>query len=155
MKDFFTKIVQSKFSILFLVLFIALLYFVQEKAIVPLVMSVVKSDAFFEPEVEEEQLGKIENRTTRTGYALNFCKDEVKSKGDLPANSEFVDNNYEAWALGNRHYLIRSGVRVVDPQKGQVEKLFACKIRMTGSDEANADSWSIQGLDFNPSAESN
>lgn len=151
MKDFFTKMVRSKYSVLFLALFIALLYFLQEKAIVPLVMSVVKSDLFFEPEVEEEEeLGKVNSKTQRTGYALMHCKDAVKEQGQLAENVDFLDDKSEAWALGNRHYLIRSTVRIIDPEKGQTEKLFACKIRMTGPDEAKAESWSVLGVDFNP-----
>jgi hypothetical protein len=148
MKDFFTKLVRSKYSLIFLVLFIALLYFLQEKAIVPLVMKVVKSDLFFEPEKEEEQLGRIEKKTQRIGFALAQCKDAVKEEGELPDSVEFSDDKFEAWALGNRHYIIRSSVRVIDPEKGQTEKLFACKIRMTGDDETDPKSWSILGVDF-------
>jgi hypothetical protein len=150
MKDLFNKLVRSKYSIVFLILFIAGLYILQEKAIVPLVMSIVKSDLFFEPDKgDDEELGKMNTKTQRTGYALLHCKDAVKQEGDLPQNAEFVDDKYEAWALGNRHYLIRSTVRVIDPEKGQMDKLFACKIRMTGDDEASAESWSVLGVDFN------
>jgi hypothetical protein len=154
MKEFFSKLVRSKFSVLYLVIFVALLYIVQEKAIVPLVMGVVKSDVFFEKEAEEqEELGKVGTKTPRTGFALLNCKDSVKEQGGLPESAEFLDDRYEAWALGNRHYLIRSAVRVIDPEKGQVEKLFACKIRMTGEDETQPGSWSVQGIDFNPSGD--
>jgi hypothetical protein len=149
MKEFFTKLIRSKYSLLLLILFIALLYFVQEKAVVPLVMKIVKSDLFFEPEKqEEEQLGKVKNE--RTSFALMHCKDAVKEEGQLPDNAEFVDNKYEAWALGNRHYIIRSSVRVIDPAQGQLEKLYACKIRMTGDNEADPQSWSVLGVDFTP-----
>ena len=152
MKDFFTKLVRSKYSLVFLVLFIALLYFIQEKAIVPLVMSIVKSDLFFEPEKqEEEQLGKV--KSERTGFALMHCKDAVKEEGHLPEGTEFLDDKYEAWALGNRHYIIRARVRVIDPAQGQLERLYACKIRMTGEDEADPKSWSILGVDFTPAGE--
>jgi hypothetical protein len=156
MKDFMTKIFRSKYSVIFLVLFIALLYFLQEKAIVPLVMQVVKSDAFFEKPVEEDEpLGKIQTKTQRTGFALMHCKDAVKEEGDLPDNVEFLDEKYEAWALGNRHYIIRSSVRIIDPEKGQMEKAYACKIRMTGDDEADSKNWEVQGVDFNAMNEGN
>jgi hypothetical protein len=150
MKDSLNKIFRSKYSIIFLVLFIAILYFLQEKAIVPLVMSVVKSDAFFEKPVEEDEpLGKVQGKTQRTSFALMHCKEGVKEEGNLPDNAEFLDEKYEAWALGNRHYIIRSVVRVIDPEKGQQEKPYACKIRMTGDDEADPKNWEIQGVDFN------
>jgi len=151
MKDFFNKLVRSKFSILYLILFIGAIYMLQEKAIMPLVMGVLKSDVFFEKPIEEnEPLGRLEQKTERTGYALLNCRDAVKNEGDLPENAEFLDENYEAWALGNRQYLIRSRVRLIDPEKGQLEKLYACTVRMTGEDQAVPESWKILGVDFNP-----
>ena len=151
MKDFFTKMVRSKYSILYLILFIGALYMLQEKAIMPLVMSVVKSEVFFEKPVEEnEPLGKLDVKTERTGYALANCREAVKKDGDLPDNTQFLDDNYEAWALGNRQYLIRSTVRLMDSEKGQIDKLYACTVRMTGEDQANPESWTLLGVDFNP-----
>ncbi|MFM8444977.1 MAG: hypothetical protein ACKN9W_16770 [Methylococcus sp.] len=151
MKDFFTKMVRSKYSILYLILFIGALYMLQEKAIMPLVMSVVKSEVFFEKPVEEnEPLGKLDVKTERTAYALANCREAVKKDGDLPDNTQFLDENYEAWALGNRQYLIRSTVRLMDSEKGQIDKLYACTVRMTGEDQANPESWTLLGVDFNP-----
>lgn len=151
MKDFITKMIRSKFSIIYLLLFIGALYVLQEKAIMPLVMGVLKSDLFFEKPIEEnEPLGKLDEKTERTGYALLNCRDAVKKEGDLDNNAEFLDDNYETWALGNRQYLIRSRVRLIDPEKGQLEKLYACTLRMTGEDQADPASWSILGVDFNP-----
>jgi len=150
MKAFFTKLLRSKYSLLFLILFIALLYVLQEKAITPLVMKVVQSDLFFEPEQEEEALGPVKNQ--RTGFALIFCKDAAKEAGELPDLAEFRDEHYQAWALGNRHYVIRSTVRLIDPERGQVDQLYACKMRMTGDHEAEAASWTVLGVDFNPAA---
>ncbi|MFN5744860.1 MAG: hypothetical protein ACK443_02035 [Methylococcaceae bacterium] len=156
MKDFMTKIFRSKFSVLFLVLFIGALYMLQEKAIMPLVMSVVKSELFFEKPIEEnEPLGKMEVLTERTGFALANCRDAVKKEGDLDNTAQFVDNKYEAWALGNRQYLIRSSVRMTDKDKGQVEKLYACTVKMVGEDASKPESWSILGVDFNPASETN
>ena len=150
MKNFISKIVRSKYSLLYLLLFIALLYALQEKAIMPLVMKVVESELFFEKPIEEnEPLGKMTGKTPRTGYALIQCQDAVKQKGDLPDNAEFLDDKFEAWALGNRQYLIRSSIRFIDPEKGQMEKPYACTVRMTGEDESNSESWTILGLDLN------
>lgn len=153
MKDFVTKIIQSKYSILYLILFIGGLYYLQEKVITPLVMEVVKSDLFFEKPIEEnEPLGKLDGKTERSGYAMASCREAVKKEGDLPANAEFSDD-YETWALGNRQYLIRSKVKLADAQKGQIEKLYACTVRMTGEKQEAPESWSLLGLDFNPSEE--
>ena len=154
MKEFFNKMVRSKFSILYLILFIGALYLLQEKAIMPLVMKVVGSELFFEKPIEEnEPLGKLDAKTARTDFALAHCRGAVKKEGDLDDKAEFLDDKYEAWALGNRQYLIRASVRLVDPEKGPIEKLYACTVRMTGEDQASPDSWTTLGLDFNPEAE--
>jgi hypothetical protein len=150
MKDLFLKLTRSRFSLVFLVIFVAVLYYVLNNGIMPWVMDILKSNAFYEKGAqEEEQLGRIENKTPRIAYALANCKDAVKDEGDLPEAAQFMDDKYEAWALGNRHYIIRSGVRIIDPEQGQVDKLFACKLRMVADDEANPDSWSILGVEFN------
>ena len=151
MKEFFNKMVRSKFSILYLILFIGALYLLQEKAIMPLVMKVVGSELFFEKPIEEnEPLGKLDAKTERTGFALANCRAAVKEQGDLPDDAQFMDQDYEAWALGNRQYLIRANVRINDKEKGQFDKLFACTIRMTGEDQTQPDSWKILGVDFDP-----
>jgi len=71
---------------------------------------------------------------------------------NLTDAAQFLDEKYEAWALGNRHYIIRSTVRVIDPEKGQVDRLFACKVRMIADNEADPSSWSLLGVDFNESS---
>jgi len=150
MKDLITNMVRSKYSVVFLVLFIGGLYLIQEKAIMPLVMSVVKSELFFEKPIEEnEPLGKMDQKTSRTGFALGQCHTATLKEGQLPADTQFVDDNYEAWALGNRQYLIRTSVRVADAQQGQAEKLVACTVRMTGEDESKPESWATLAVDLN------
>ncbi|CAL1241164.1 hypothetical protein [Candidatus Methylocalor cossyra] len=142
------KLLRSRYSIVFLILFVALLYWLQSKAIMPAVMKIIESDLFVEKETEEEQLGKIPTKTQRTGFALMHCKDALKQGNQLPDNVEFLDDKYEAWALGNRNYIIRSSLRLIDPEKGQLEKHFACKIRLVADDEADAKSWSVLGVDY-------
>lgn len=147
MKDLF----RSKYSLLFLILFIILLYVVLEKAILPFVMNVVESDVFFEEETEAELLGNVKNE--RTDFALMHCKNSMKEDEIVPENADFPDGKYDAWALGNRTYIIRSGVRVTDPEKGMVEKKFACKIRLVENDPTDFKNWSILGIDFHPEGE--
>ncbi len=151
MKEFFNKMVRSKFSILYLILFIGGLYMLQEKAIMPIVLQVVNSEAFFEKPVDEnEPLGKMDGHTERTDFALKSCRDAVNKQGDLDKSATFIDDNYETWALGNRQYLIRSSVRVTSKDKGPEDKLYACTVRMLGDDQSKPESWNILGVDFNP-----
>ncbi|CAI8976570.1 hypothetical protein [Methylocaldum szegediense] len=148
MKDL---LLRSKYSILFLILFIILLYVILEKAVVPFVMDVADSGLFYENEAEEEQLGSIRNE--RTDFALMHCKNSIKEEGMLPDNADFLDSKYDAWALGNRTYIVRSGVRVLDAEKGQVDRKFACKIRLVENDPSDFKNWSILGIDFHPEGE--
>ena len=118
----------------------------------PLVLSVVKSEAFFEKPIEEnEPLGKLDSKTERTAYALSNCQEAVIKQAGLPETMQFSNDDYEAWALGNRQYLIRSSVHASGDDAGS-RKLFACTIRLTGEDQTQADSWSILGVDFNADA---
>lgn len=149
MKELINKVVRGKFSLVFLILFVIALYYILNKGVMPVVMSVLKSDVLFEEEVEHEELGKIDTKTPRMGYALTNCKEAVKKEGDIPETAQFLDDGYEAWALGNRHYVIRSSVRVSDPDKGIQERLYACKLRMIADNESDPASWSILGVDFN------
>lgn len=150
MKDAFNKLVRSKYSLIYLILFIALLYTIQEKAIMPLVLSVVKSEAFFEKPIEEnEPLGKLDSKTERTAYALSNCQEAVIKQSGLPENTKFANDRYEAWALGNRQYLIRSSVYVAGDGNSGAEKLFACTIRLIGDDQTKPENWSTLGVDFN------
>lgn len=152
MKDFLQKFLSSKYSLIVLIVLIVLFYYSWDNFFKPFLIKASESELFVEEEIQEqEELGKIKN--LRTGFALAFCKDAVKEEGELPDNAEFLDDKYEAWALGNRHYVIRSSVRFVDPEKGQIQKFFACKIRMIGEDESKAESWSVLGVDFHPEAE--
>jgi hypothetical protein len=151
MKDLFNKLVRSKYSLIYLILFIALLYTLQEKAIMPLVLSVVKSEAFFEKPIEEnEPLGKLDAPTERTAFAFANCREAVLNTGNLSDKAEFKTDHYETWALGNRQYLIRSSVVVPSGATGGTETLYACTIRLTGEDQSKPSDWSILGVDFNP-----
>lgn len=134
-------------SIIGLILFIVLLYVLLQKGITPMVMKVVESDLFFEKDVEQEELGKISN--ARSDQAFAQCKNAMVSEKHVPEGAKFADKDYEAWALGGRSYLIRSQVNVTTPDKGAVDRKYACKIKYNGGDLADVKSWDVMGVDFN------
>jgi hypothetical protein len=140
-----------KYSFILLALFVVGLYVFQNKAVLPFIMNVVESDLFVEKEKGDEQLGKISNE--RTALALSHCQVFMKDRGQAPQDAVFNSDDYEAWALGNQTYLIKSYVDINRAEKGVARKAFACKIRYTGGDDADSNSWSVQGLDFHPSAD--
>lgn len=137
-----------KYSVLLLILFIVGLYLIQNKAIMPFVEKVVESDAFMEDsEGEDEQLGNIRN--DRTDLAFAHCKEAFNEKYASVEKAELSPNQYQAWALASRSYLVRSPVRVPEAEgAGTVEKAFACKIQLTGTDPADPASWTVSGIDF-------
>jgi hypothetical protein len=141
------KLVQSKYSLFFLAIFIVLLYVVLNKVVIPLVMKASDSNFFNEESQEDEQLGAITNE--RTTFAMIQCKTAMKEQNDLPENTQFPDDKYEAWALGNRTYLIRSSVLLTEDEKGAQKKLFACKIQYKEGDLSDFKNWSVLGIDFN------
>ncbi|MBS1212820.1 MAG: hypothetical protein H6R26_1437 [Proteobacteria bacterium] len=145
------KTLPAKYSLPLLLVFVALLYLVTNKVIVPFVLKVVESDLFFVKDDEQEELGKISNQ--RTDFALAQCKRAMKEDKQVPETAQFDDSSYEAWALGGKSYVIRSHVSVPDETKGIVNRKYACKIQFEGGEEGNADNWSILGIDFNEPTE--
>lgn len=135
-----------KYSLLLLVLFITGLYVILNKAIVPFVTKVAESELFFEKDAEpDELLGKVQ--TERTGYGLVHCKAAVRESEDLGDTAVFHDEAYEAWALGNRTYIIRSSVLVTPGD--EKPRAFACKMKFNGEDASVASNWSVMGIDYN------
>lgn len=141
----------KKYSVPLLFLFIIGLYVLQNKAITPFVMKVVESDLFFADDDEEEELGKISNE--RSSFAFVQCKNAMKEENHVPDSAQFADADYEAWALGGKAYVIRSHVSMSDGDKGPVDRKYACKIKFSGGDVADANNWSILGVDFNEPTE--
>jgi hypothetical protein len=141
----FPKIPQA-YSMILLILFIALLYFVQNKGVIPMVMKLVESDLFFVKDDEEEELGKISNE--RTNFAEAHCKSAMKEEKKVPETAQFNDADYEAWALGGKTYVIRSHVTVPAEGGGQEDKKFACKIQFNGGDVTDQGNWTMLGIDF-------
>ncbi len=137
-----------KYSVLLLILFIVALYLLQNKAIMPFVEKVVESDAFMEDsEGEDEQLGSIRN--DRTDLAFAHCKEAFKEKYASVEKVELSPDQYQAWALAAKSYLVRSLVRVPEEEgSGTAEKAFACKIQLTGTDASDPASWTVSGIDF-------
>jgi hypothetical protein len=146
------KLLQSKYSLLFLIIFVVFLYVILNKFVVPFIISATDSSLFVEQTQEEEQLGKVNNE--RTHAALGQCKLAMKNDGVLPEHGNFVDDGYEAWALGNGSYVIRSSVDVTEPNKGQARKYFACKIQYRQGDPSDVKNWSIMGIDFSSDTDS-
>jgi len=138
-------------SIIGLALFLVLLYVIQLKAVTPFVEKMSQSDLFIEKDEEPEELGKITNDRGINAFAQ--CKSVMVSEKHVPDTAEFIDKDYEAWALGGRTYLIRSHVNITSPEKGTEDRKYACKIKYNGGEPTDAKSWDMLGVDFNDANE--
>ena len=138
-------------SIIGLALFLVLLYAIQLKAVTPFVEKMSQSDLFIEKDEEPEELGKITNDRGINAFAQ--CKSVMVSEKHVPDTAEFIDKDYEAWALGGRTYLIRSHVNITSPEKGTEDRKYACKIKYNGGEPTDAKSWDMLGVDFNDANE--
>ena len=138
-----------KYSVILLILFIVGLYLVTNKGVIPFATKVAESDLFFEDDAEEDdaELGSIRN--ARTDFAFTHCKNAFKEEYEPGEGADLGAANYEAWALGNRTYLIRSSVRVLDEGQKMIEKKYACKIQYKGGEESDPANWTVGGIDFN------
>jgi hypothetical protein len=145
------KLLQSKYSLFFLAIFIVALYVLLNKVVVPFIISATDSTLFVEQAKEEEQLGNVSN--DRTTAALGHCKQAMKTDGMVSEQSSFSTDDYQAWALGNGSYIVRSSVTVNEADKGQIQKFFACKIQYKEGDISDVNNWSIMGIDFNTDSE--
>jgi hypothetical protein len=139
--------ISPKLSMVLLILFVISLYWIQDRAVIPLVMKAVQSELFFEKDDDQEEIGKISNE--RADFALAHCKTAIKQDKDLPETAQFDDKNYEAWALGGKIYLVRSSILVPsDDNTRKDEKKYACKIKWKGEEMSKYENWSVMGLDF-------
>ena len=135
------KFSKSKASGLLLILFIVGLYLLQNKAIVPFVEKVARSDAF---DTDSSELtGK-----DRQQAALNQCIELVRAELSSDRPLQFAANDYKAWEVANGRYLISSYVLEQDPSGKELRRNYACNIQYTGGDDTNANSWSLQGLEL-------
>lgn len=132
---------KSKWSGLFLILFIVGLYIFQSQAVMPFVESVVESDAF---EADTSALGGKD----RSELALGQCHEFVKQDLGAERTLQFGDNDFKNWVLGDGRYLISSHVIDVDGSGKQVRRNYACNIQYNGGDDSQPGSWSLNGLEI-------
>lgn len=139
--SFKKKIGKSRWSGLFLILFIIGLYVFQSKAVMPFVESVVRSDAF---EADTSGLGTKD----RSDLALTQCHAFVQQDLGAERSLQFGDDEFKSWVLGDGRYLITSHVFEVDESGRQTRHNYACNVQYNGGDDADQGSWSLNGLEM-------
>jgi len=133
------NIKNTRVSGILLVLFIIGLYFLQNKAITPLVENVAKSDLFME---DTSAIGDKD----RSKLALLQCNDFVRA--ELGETVTFDSKEFNTWELATGQYLVRSKVTQQDENGNRVQKTFACNVQFSGGDETAHDNWTLKGLEL-------
>lgn len=140
----FKKFVQNPYSLLLLAVYVAALYVLLNKAIVPFVTKVVTSEDFAGDPSQSGQPTEIHDN--RTAMALLQCNRFVKDEFDEEVGLTFENKAYHSWDIGYGRFIINSHVNVAAPNEPMVRKNYVCEIKFAGGDLENQDSWDLKGL---------
>ena len=139
----------KKYFFLILIAGLAVLILFQQKVVMPLVLDVVKSDAFL---VENKDLAsQIPITSSLTNFAFNHCNTYIKSELGSESNVTFATKPINVWTLGNYHYVVNAEITLSDDKSGEITKKYACRIDYKNGDNEDGaseyDNWSIDGVD--------
>jgi hypothetical protein len=138
----------KKFSILYLIIGIAVLVLLTQKVILPLVNDVIKSDAFLVDSKDQGSQFPISN--AMTDLAFMHCNNYIKSELGSDASITFSDKPTNVWSLGNYQYVVNAELNMTNEANAATKK-YACRITYDNSDDTSGstdfDNWSIIGID--------
>lgn len=138
----------KKFSILYLIIGIALLVLITQKVILPLVYEVVKSDAFLVDSKDQGSQLPISN--AMTDLAFMHCNNYIKSELGPDVTVAFPEKPIHAWSLGNYQYVVNAELNMTNASNTSTKK-YACRITYDNGDDLagslDFDNWSIIGID--------
>ncbi|MDA1342914.1 MAG: hypothetical protein O2966_03380 [Proteobacteria bacterium] len=138
----------KKFSILYLIIGIAVLFLLTQKVILPLVNDVIKSDAFLVDSKDQGSQLPISN--PMTDLAFMHCNNYIKSELGSDTSITFSEKPANVWSLGNYQYVVKAELNMTNAANAATKK-YACRITYDNSDDtsgsADFDNWSIIGID--------
>lgn len=138
----------KKYSLIFLIIGIAVLVLITQKIILPLVYEVVKSDAFLIDSKDQGSQLPISN--SMTDLAFKHCNNYIKSELGPDVSITFSDKPLNAWSLGNYEYVVNAELNMTGPSN-TTSKKYACRIAYANGDNLDGaldiDNWSIEGID--------
>ncbi|GAB6068156.1 hypothetical protein JCM13664_14750 [Methylothermus subterraneus] len=138
------KLLQKKYSLLLLAVYVVALYVILNKAIVPFVLTVANSELFTGDSTQGGEPTQVHD--DRTAMALLQCNRFVQDKFDEKATLAFENTAYQAWDIGFGRFLIKSQVNVTEPNGATGRKNYVCELKHTGGDLAEPSNWKLQGL---------
>lgn len=138
----------KKYSILYLIIGIAILILLTQKVVLPLVNEVVKSDAFLVDSKDQGSQFPISN--AMTDLAFMHCNNYIKSELGSDVSVTFSEKPLKAWSLGNYQYVINGELSLTNAANASTKK-YACRITYDNGDDTagsvDFDNWSIIGVD--------
>jgi hypothetical protein len=139
----------KKYFFLTLIAGLAVLIFFQQKVIMPLVLDVIKSDAFL---MENKDLpSQLPVSTALTSLAFAHCNSYIKTELGPDVTVVFSEKPINVWTLGNYHYVVNADITITHDLSDSSTKKYACRIDYkNGDNEEGAldfNNWSIEGID--------
>jgi hypothetical protein len=138
----------KKYSIILFIFGFVLLFLFTQKVVLPLVYSVVKSDAFLVD--SKDQGGQMAISNSMTDLAFLHCNNYIKSEIDEDTSISFSSKPLNVWSLGNYEYVV-NGEAVFTNAGTSATKKYACRIAYENGDNldgaTNFDNWSVGGID--------
>lgn len=138
----------KKYSIVIIIIGLAVLIVMMQKVILPLVYEVVKSDAFLVD--SKDQASQLPISNSMTDLAFLFCNNHIKSELVKDASIIFPKKPLNTWSLGNYQYIVNAQIDITS-SSGTSSKKYACRIAYKNGDNQEGindpENWSVDGID--------
>jgi hypothetical protein len=134
--------------ILTLLAFLAGLFLLQSKVVVPLASDIAASDLFLTD--TETQANSLSEITPMSNYAFMHCNTHVKNELGSEFTVTLPTEPINAWDIGGYQYVINAEVEISSNDNAPNLKKYVCRIKYEdGSDQEgvmNNENWSVYGL---------
>ncbi len=140
-----TWLTRSRYSFLYLALYIVALYVILNKVIFPFAVAVLSTEPFLGKPEESGSPEMVHNE--RTELAFLQCKRFVSEELDKEPRALTFPEKYKSWDIGFGRFLISGEVTVAE--EGGKTYAYVCRVKFEGEDMTNPDEWELQGLAIN------
>ncbi len=138
----------KKYSLIFVIIGLAILIMLMQKIILPLVYDVVKSDAFLVD--SKDQASQLPISNSMTDLAFLYCNDHVKKELAEGTTISLPKKPLNVWSLGNYQYIVNAQIDITS-SSGTSSKKYACRIVYEKGDNQDGvndpENWSVEGID--------
>lgn len=138
----------KKYPTIVLIVGLGVLFFTQQKVVMPLVYEVIKSDFFL---VESnDKASQLPISTHLTELAFNHCNTYIQKELDSAVKASFPVKPINAWSLGNYQYVINAEVTLTPENSTPNIHKYACRITFNNGDNQEGandfNNWTVEGV---------